>query len=98
MLPLAPQKVIARLDHYLALEGKPVMRAMAEQRMLEKLTRSLTEEVAPMLPASVRWSDADAIPAFERVWTEPVARISGTHGSSPLGSSRSCVQRDIRRC
>jgi hypothetical protein len=50
---------------------------MAEQRMLEKLTRSLTEDVAPMLPASVRWSDEDAIQAFERVWTELIARISG---------------------
>jgi predicted nucleotidyltransferase component of viral defense system len=76
-LPLAPEKVIACFDHYLALEGKPITRAMAEQRMLEKLTRSLTEDVAPMLPVSVRWSDADAIQAFERVWTELIARISG---------------------
>jgi hypothetical protein len=30
-----------------------------------------------MLPVSVRWSDADAIQAFERVWTELIARISG---------------------
>jgi hypothetical protein len=50
---------------------------MAEQRMLEKLTRSLTEDVAPMLPAKVRWSDEDAIQAFERVWTELIARIGG---------------------
>jgi hypothetical protein len=76
-LPLAPEKVIACFDHYLGLEGKPITRAMAEQRMLEKLTRSLTEDVAPMLPVSVRWSDADAIQAFERVWTELIARISG---------------------
>ena len=76
-LPLAPEKVIACFDHYLALEGKPITRAMAEQRMLEKLTRSLTEDVAPMLPFSVRWSDADAIQAFERVWTELIARVGG---------------------
>lgn len=76
-LPLDPEKVIACFDRYLALEGKPITRAMAEQRMLEKLTRSLTEDVAPMLPASVRWSDADAIQAFERVWTELIARIGG---------------------
>jgi predicted nucleotidyltransferase component of viral defense system len=76
-LPLAPEKVIACFDHDMALEGKPITRAMAEQRTLEKLTRSLTEEVAPMLPASVRWSDADAIKAFERVWNELIARISG---------------------
>ena len=76
-LPLDPEKVIACFDHYLALEGKPITRAMAEQRMLEKLTRSLTEDVAPMLPANVRWADADAIQAFERVWTELIARIGG---------------------
>ena len=76
-LRLAPEKVIDCFDHYLALESKPITRAMAEQRMLEKLTRSLTEDIAPMLPASVRWSDEDAIQAFERVWTELIARISG---------------------
>lgn len=76
-LPLAPQKVIACFDHYLALEGKSITRAMAEQRMLEKLTRSLTEDVAPTLPASVRWSDEDAMLAFERVWTELITRLSG---------------------
>lgn len=45
--------------------------------MLEKLTRSLTEDVAPMLPASVRWSDEDAIQAFARVWNELIVRIRG---------------------
>lgn len=76
-LPLAPQKVITCFEHYLALEGRPITRAMAEQRMLEKLTRSLTEDVTPMLPAGVRWTNEDAIRAFERVWTELIARISG---------------------
>ena len=76
-LHLDPQKVIACFDHYLALEGKPITRAMAEQRMLEKLTRSLTEDVAPMLPAGVRWTSEDAIEAFEHVWTELIAQISG---------------------
>jgi hypothetical protein len=76
-LPLVLEKVNACFDHYLALEGKPITRTMDEQRMLEKLTRSLTEDVAPMLPASVRWNDADAIQAFERVWSELIARISG---------------------
>ncbi len=76
-LPLAPEKVIACFDHYLAMEGKPITRAMAEQRMLEKLTRSLTEDVSPMLPPGVRWSDVDAIHAFERVWTALIARIGG---------------------
>jgi hypothetical protein len=76
-LSMAPEKIIACFEHYLALEGRPITRAMAEQRMLEKLTRSLTEDVAPMLPAGVRWNDADAIEAFGLVWTTLVARLEG---------------------
>lgn len=52
-------------------------RAHAEQRMLEKLTRSLIEDIAPLLPAGVRFNDADAVLAFERVWREVIARIKG---------------------
>jgi len=76
-LALDPDKLIACFDHYLTLEGKPITRAVAEQRMLEKLTRSLTEDIEPLLPAGVRFNDDDAIQAFERVWTELVARIKG---------------------
>ncbi len=64
-------------DHYLALEGMPITRAMAEQRMLDRLPRNLTEDVAPMLPANMLWSDEDSIQGFERIWTELIARISG---------------------
>ncbi|QKE38149.1 nucleotidyl transferase AbiEii/AbiGii toxin family protein [Ferrovum myxofaciens] len=70
-------KLIACFDHYLALEGKPITRAVAEQRMLEKLTRSLTEDIAPLLPVGVRFNDDDALQAFERVWTELIIRIKG---------------------
>ncbi len=76
-LPLEPQKLIACFDHYLALEGNAISRAEAEQRMLEKLTRNLTEDIDPLLPTGVRFTDADAIEAFSRVWTELVARIKG---------------------
>ena len=76
-LPLDPDKLIACFEHYLALEGRPVTRAVAEQRMLEKLARSLTEDIAPLLPAGVRFNDDDAMRAFERVWTELIARIRG---------------------
>lgn len=55
------QKLVACLEHYLALEGNPISRAEAEQRMLGKLTRSLTEDIAPLLPAGVRFNDDDAI-------------------------------------
>lgn len=76
-LTLAPEKIIACFDHYLALEGKPITRAMAEQRMLEKLTRSLTEDITPLLPAGIRFGEADAIHAFERIWIELISRIGG---------------------
>jgi predicted nucleotidyltransferase component of viral defense system len=76
-LALDPDKLIACFDHYLALEGRPITRAVAEQRMLEKLTRSLTEDIAPLLPTGVRFNDDDAMRAFERVWKELIARVRG---------------------
>ena len=76
-LTLVPEKVIACFDHYLALEGKPITRAIAEQRMLEKLTRSLTEDITPLLPVGIQFGDLDAIHAFERVWIELIARMGG---------------------
>ncbi len=76
-LAMDPEKLIACFDHYLALEGKPITRAVAEQRMLEKLTRSMIEDIAPLLPAGVRFNDGDALQAFERVWTELITRIKG---------------------
>lgn len=76
-LALDRDKLIACFDHYLALEGKPITRALAEQRMLEKLTRSLTEDIAPLLPAGIRFNDDDALQAFERVWTELIIRTKG---------------------
>lgn len=76
-LAMAPDKLIACLDHYLALEGSPISRAVAEQRMLEKLTRSLTEDIGPLLPAGVSFDDAEALKAFGRVWRQLVAQIKG---------------------
>lgn len=76
-LAMDPDKLIACFDHYLALEGKPITRAIAEQRMLEKLTRSLIEDIAPLLPTGVRFNDDDATQAFEHVWNELITRIKG---------------------
>lgn len=76
-LALDSKKLIACFEHYLALEGNPITRAMAEQRMLQKLTRSLTEDIAPLLPAGVEFTDAHAIDAFNRVWTQLISRIKG---------------------
>lgn len=76
-LDMDPDTLIACFNHYLALEGKPITRAVAEQRMLEKLNRSMTEDIAPLLPVGIRFNDDDAIMAFEHVWTELIARIKG---------------------
>ncbi len=76
-LAMDPDKLIACFNHYLALEGKPITRAIAEQRMLEKLTRSLIEDIAPLLPVGVRFSDDDATQAFERIWTDLIIRLKG---------------------
>jgi predicted nucleotidyltransferase component of viral defense system len=76
-LDMDRNKLIACFNHYLALEGKPITRAIAEQRMLEKLTRNLTEDIAPLLPAGIRFNDDDAMQAFERVWIELITCIKG---------------------
>ncbi len=46
-LALDRDKLIDCFKPYRAPEGKPIMRAVAELRMLEKLTRSLIEDIAP---------------------------------------------------
>lgn len=76
-LGLDSGKVISCLEHYLALEGHPISRAEAEQRMLKKLNRGLTEDIDPLLPAGVRFGGNDAIEAFGRVWKQLVVRIKG---------------------
>ena len=54
-----------------------ISRAQAEQRMLEKLQISLTEDIAPLLPAGVKFTDDDAIAAFNKVWLELIANLKG---------------------
>lgn len=76
-LSMNPDALLACFDHYLALEGKPITRANAEQRMLEKLTRSLTEDIAPLLPPGIHFHESDAVAAFESIWTTLIARIKG---------------------
>jgi predicted nucleotidyltransferase component of viral defense system len=70
-------KLISCFEHYLALEGKLISRAVAEERMLKKLGRSLTEDIAPLLPAGITFNEDDAIVAFGTVWIELIARIKG---------------------
>ena len=67
-LKMDPAKLVQCLDHYLALEGATIGRAAAERRF---------EDVAPMLPAGITFSDDEAIAAVGRVWTELVTRLHG---------------------
>lgn len=76
-LPLDHRRVIVALEHYLAQEGSVITRAHAEQRMLEKLTHSLTEDIAPLLPASIEYGAADALIAFEQVWRSLIIHLQG---------------------
>jgi predicted nucleotidyltransferase component of viral defense system len=76
-LGLDCDRVIACFQHYLALEGHPISRANAEERMLKKLNQSVTEDIAPLLPAGVSFTDDSAIAAFGTIWGELIARIPG---------------------
>lgn len=94
-LDLDADKLIACFEHYLALEGKRVTRAMAEERMLQKLTRSLTEDVAPLLPTGIRFDDEAALDAFGKVWKQLIVRIRG----EPWKLTESVVEElRLRRC
>ncbi len=87
-LSLDCDRVIACFQHYVALEEHPISRANAEERMLKQLNQSLTEDIAPVLPAGVRFTDADAITAFGRVWGELIKRIP----SEPWKSSDAVIE------
>ncbi len=60
--------------------------------MLDKLTRSLTDDIKPMLAADVVYGDDDALGAFERVWfgliagltRRGVAQVEGGHRRIPI--------------
>ena len=69
--------MIACFDYYLGLDDISISRAEAEQRMLQKLERSLIEDVVPLLPAGVEFSDQDATEAFERIWNSLITKIKG---------------------
>jgi predicted nucleotidyltransferase component of viral defense system len=86
-LGLEPDRVVGCFNHYLALEGHPISRANAEERMLKKLNHSLTEDIAPLLRAGVNFSEDDAVAAFNKVWGELIRRIPG----DPWKSSKTVI-------
>ncbi len=87
-LGLDCNRVVACFQHYLGLEGRPISRANAEERMLKKLNQSLTEDIAPLLPPGVGFTDDDAIVAFGRVWAELITRLPG----DPWKSSGTAIE------
>lgn len=76
-LSLDCSKLVACFEHYLSLQQQSISKAEAEQRMLEKLQKSLIEDIAPLLPVGITFNDDDALAAFGNVWFELIARISG---------------------
>ena len=87
-LAIDHDKLIACFDHYPVQEGHSISRANAEERMLKKLNQSLTEDIAPLLPAGVIFDGDAAITAFGRVWGELIARIPG----EPWKSSKTVIE------
>ena len=76
-LSLNAEKVVATFGHCLRHEGNQITRANAEERMLGKLTRSLTDDIAPLLAAGVVYGAAEAQAAFERVWFRLIVQLEG---------------------
>lgn len=76
-LELDPMRVVSGLEYYLAQQGLSINRANAEERMLRKLTRSLVEDIQPLLPPGIVFDEGLALEAFERVWRELIACMKG---------------------
>lgn len=87
-LSLDPGRLVAAFEHYLSLEENVITRAIAEQRMLEKLTKSLTEDIAPLLPPGVQFTDDDAIHAFGVIWNDVLPLLKG----EPWKSSEKAIE------
>ena len=76
-LHLDRNKLLQCFEHYLQLEGNTITRATAEERMLQKLDRSLTEDIQPLLPVGIYFTKEDATRAFEAVWKQLVVHLNG---------------------
>ncbi len=76
-LTLNAQKILQCFAFYIDQEGSQISRANAEQRMLEKLTRNITDDIAPLLPNGISFGTAEAIDAFNSVWCDLITQIPG---------------------
>lgn len=76
------ERILDCFQYYLSRENNLISRANAEERMLGKLNRSLSEDVSPLLPTGVSFTEDNAIAAFGRVWKELINRLPGEPWSS----------------
>jgi len=90
-LTIDDDKLVACFHHYLNMEDQQITRAMAEQRMLQKLTASLIEDIAPLPPTGVHYGESDAVEAFNCIWTRLVTKLKG----KPWKSSNEAIA-DLR--
>jgi len=70
-------RLLACFRQYMKHEGHPITRAVAEERMLNKLNTSLTEDITPLLPPGVHVDDDTAVAAFGRVWHDLIVQLPG---------------------
>ncbi|KAA0693315.1 hypothetical protein DTW90_26095 [Neorhizobium sp. P12A] len=87
-LSLHPKRLVAAFEHYLSLEENVITRANAEQRMLGKLTKSRTEDIEPLLPPGIEFTDDDAIGAFCVIWKDVLPMLKG----EPWKSSEKAIE------
>lgn len=76
-LKLDHGKIVACFEHYLSLQELSIIKSMDEQHMLEKLKKSLSEDVQPLLLTGIIYTDNDAIKAFNKVWFRLIQLIDG---------------------
>jgi predicted nucleotidyltransferase component of viral defense system len=76
-LQLDRERVVAAFEFHRKQQETTISRANAEERMLRKLRKSLTDDLTPLLPAHVEYSASRAIAAFGAVWTELIGRLPG---------------------
>ncbi len=76
-LSLDCERVVGAFQHYLIQQSAAISRANAEERMLGKLRKSLTEDIEPLLPPHADYLESRAVVAFGEVWNKLIARLPG---------------------
>ena len=74
------------------LKGKIAFRGGTAINKLLFGNRSLTEDIAPLLPVGIQFTDDDAITGFGRIWKELIQRLPG----EPWKSSQAVID-EIRK-